>query len=101
MIAAEPEQGTGELEQAEIVRGLLLPADQDPAALVEPRDRALDHPAPSRMALRPRGALVADECDVGLVAVVDAGAQAVVVVVALVLAQVLLFTVGRLRTYHE
>src|SRR5205085_4400362 len=101
MIAAEPEQGTGELEQAEIVRGLLLPPDQDPAALVEPRDRALDYPAPSRMALRPRGALVADERDVGLVAVVDAGAPAVVVVVALVQAQVLLVAVVRLRPLQD
>src|ERR687898_12706 len=90
MRAAEPEQGTGQLEQAEVVACLLVPADQDGSALREPRQRAFDHPPARLVGLRVGWTLVADQRDVGLVVVVDAGAPAVLVVVPLVQTQMLL-----------
>src|SRR5215213_11652123 len=56
MEASEPEEGAGELEQAEVVLGLALPADEDAAPAVEPGEGALDDPAAGReAALRGRG----------------------------------------------
>src|SRR5687768_2713845 len=89
MVATEPEQPTGELEQAEVILGLLLPADQDATALRQPGQRPLHHPSASRMALGSLRPLVTDERNVRLVVVVDAGAPAILVVIALVQAQVL------------
>src|ERR671932_1731209 len=40
------DDGEGEVEQREVVRGLLGPADQDRAGAVQPGVRALHHPAP-------------------------------------------------------
>ena len=52
MIAPKPEEDAGELQQPEIVLGLLVPADQDGAAFREPGQRVGVGPA--------RGALLAE-----------------------------------------
>src|SRR5438067_184944 len=89
MIAAKPEQGAGEFEQAEVVLGLLVPTDQDGSALREPRQRAFHYPPARFVGLRSGRALVTDQRDVRVVVVVDAGAPARLIVVALVQAEVL------------
>jgi hypothetical protein len=88
-VAAEPDEAAGELEEAEVVLGLLLVADEEAAALGEPGQRPLDHPPPSLVPLGSRRALVADGGDVWDVVPVDAGVPADGVVVALVGAEVL------------
>src|SRR5688572_19231530 len=102
MIPAKPEQGAGEFEQAEVVLRLLVPTNQDRAALREPGQRPFQYPSARLVGLRSGRALVTNERDVRVVVVIDAGAPAVLVVVALVEAQVLrpslldgLGTVGR------
>jgi len=84
VVASEPEQGAGELEQAQVVARLLVPADEDRPALREPRQRASYYSSARLVRLRPRWALVADERDVWLVFVVDARTRTVLVVVPLV-----------------
>ncbi len=43
MVAAEPEEATGQLEHAKILDARLLPADQEAATTGELGQRALDH----------------------------------------------------------
>src|ERR687886_222481 len=58
-VAPVPEQGTGELEQAEVVAGLLVPTDQDRAALREPCQSTFHHPPARPVRLRGGRPLVA------------------------------------------
>ena len=88
-VASEPDEAAGEFEEAEVVRGLLLVADEQAATLGEPGQRPFDDPP---ACLVPRGAwrsLVVDRGDVRDVVAVDAGGPAGRVVVALVEAEVL------------
>src|SRR3954469_1930513 len=87
--ATEPEQGAGDLEEAEVVGGLLLPPDEDAAAFGQPADRALHDPAARLVSLWSGRLLVADHGDVRGVVVVDGGFPAGVVAVALVEAEML------------
>src|SRR5438067_11812550 len=48
-VASEPEQRAGEVDEAEVVLGLLLPADEDGSPTGEPTAGALDRPAAPRM----------------------------------------------------
>src|SRR6266536_983644 len=89
LVATEPEQHTGELEQPQVVLRLLVPADQDGSTLGEPRQRAFYYPPARPVGPWVGWALVTDERDVRIVVVVDAGAPTMLVVVALVEAQVL------------
>ena len=52
--AVDDEDG-GELDEAEVVLAVLLPAGQQAAEAVEPAVADLDHPAPRRMPLRIAG----------------------------------------------
>ena len=61
MVTAEPDQRAGELEEAEVVAGLLVPADRDRAALRKPSQGTLDHPPPRPVELFAGRALVAPE----------------------------------------
>ncbi len=54
MQAAEPEQGAGELEQSSKIRGVFVVADEQRAALGQPRQRAFHHPAARGNALLAR-----------------------------------------------
>src|SRR5215212_9577187 len=86
---SEPEEGAGELEEAEVVRGLALPADEDAAPAVEPGEGALDDPAAGREAAprwRGRGLM---RGDVRGVVAIQGGQVAGVVVEAGVQAEVL------------
>ncbi len=49
---AVDDQHGGELDEAQVGGGPLLPARQQPAEPVEPAVRHLDHPPPGRVALR-------------------------------------------------
>src|SRR5260221_4397055 len=51
MQAAKPQQGAGELEQAQEVSRALVVTNEQRAALREPRQRAFDDPAPRWEAL--------------------------------------------------
>jgi hypothetical protein len=84
VIAAEPEQGTGELEQAEVIAGVFVPADQQGTALGQPPQGPLHDPAARRMALRSRWAVIADASDMGHVAVLQTRPPAGWVVIALI-----------------
>jgi hypothetical protein len=88
MIAAKPQERTCELQQTEVVLRLLVPADEDRSAFREPRQCPFHHSSPRPVSRGPFWTLVADQHDVGLVVVIDAGTPAVLVVVALVETQV-------------
>lgn len=79
------------MDEAEVVLGFLVVADEERTTLLQPGDRALDDPAPSRMLLEARlvEPLLADPADVGEVARPVAGGFAGRVVVGLVEAEVL------------
>jgi hypothetical protein len=68
--APVPEERAGELDEGEVVGGVLVVADEDRAALREPGECALDDPAAGGVALLPRlvELLLADAADVGKVA---------------------------------
>jgi hypothetical protein len=59
VIASEPEQGARELEQPEVVAGVLVPADQHRAAFGQPSQCPLHHPTAGFVALGARRPLVA------------------------------------------
>jgi len=86
MEAPVPKKGAGELDEPEVVDGLLVVADEDRAALGEPGERALNHPATGGMAFLARlvELLLPDPADVRDVARLLGGATAARVVVALV-----------------
>src|SRR5215204_6322083 len=71
MVSAEPDEATGQLEHGEIVLTLLLPADQNPAAHRQPRQRALYYPAAWSEPLRTRWPQVANQREVRLIPVLD------------------------------
>ncbi len=48
---AVADEDSGELDEAQVVGGLLVPADAQAAEAVAPAVRHLDHPAPWRMAV--------------------------------------------------
>src|SRR5215211_414423 len=91
---AIPQQDGREFDECQVEVVAAVPADQDRAAAVEPRQRSLHHP-PSGLvgwgALLP-GPLVANQRDVRDVLMIDADAIARVVVIAFVEQQVLLPT---------
>src|SRR5437763_16314661 len=74
-VVAEPEEGAGELDQPDVVLGLLLPPDEDAAPPGEPAVGPLDDPAPGRVRRVGRGRAVLGPAwrDVGGAAAVDAG----------------------------
>jgi len=86
MEAPVPKKGAGELDEPEVVEGLLVVADEDRSAFGEPGERALDHPATGGVALLPAlvKLLLPDPADVRDVARLLGGAAAAGVVVALV-----------------
>src|SRR6267142_1837477 len=47
---AEGDEGAGEVEHGQVIVALLLPANEQASKSVEPRMRALDHPAPGSVA---------------------------------------------------
>ena len=77
------------MEEAEVILGFLLPADEEATALIQPADRPFHDPPASRIALRFRWGLVVDGGDVWGVVVIDAGEVAVRVVVGFIEGEVL------------
>ncbi len=68
-IAAVPDQCAGELQQAEIVRSVLVVANQNGPALAQPGKRSLDDPTAWLATTRPsRTCFFADRADVSNVA---------------------------------
>src|SRR5215208_2458461 len=53
MLTTVPQQDTGDLDQPQVVGGLLLVAHQNGAAFREPAQCALHHPSPPRVTLLP------------------------------------------------
>src|SRR3954451_17473209 len=101
MVTAVPQQGTGYLDEPQVVGGLLLVAHQDRSALREPAQCPLHHPPPRRVALlacvlvEP---LLADPADVRHVVPIPHHLPRGLVVVAFVQTQVLRSFFGGLRT---
>lgn len=64
--SAVPEQGAGELDESEVVGGVLVVADEDRPAFLEPGDGALHDPSARWTGLLARGVelLLADLADV-------------------------------------
>src|SRR5215208_226233 len=92
MLTTVPQQDTGDLDQPQIVGGLLLVAHQNGAAFREPAQCALHHPSPRRVTLLP-GAIFLLLADAPYVGGVAAGLHCLLdlrsLVVALVQAQML------------
>ena len=88
------------MDEAAVVGGLLLVADEDGAALLQPGEGALDHPAAGWVALLAGRVelLLADAADVGDVAAGLGRGAAGWVVVGLVEAEALRSALGRLGT---
>src|SRR5829696_7685214 len=102
-VVAEPAEGAGELDEAEIVLGLLVPADEDTAPPGEPAMRAFDDPASGwewRVG-RWRPIRGPAWCDVGCVVVVDGRLPAGWGVVAGVKGEVLRPVGLRVRTLQH
>src|SRR4051812_21843959 len=89
MQSSEPQESTGELEEAEVVLGLFLPADEDAAPAIEPGQGPFNDPATSGESARGRRGRIPGRGDVRQVVAVEGGEVARVVVVAGVEAQVL------------
>jgi hypothetical protein len=70
MLTTVPQQNTGDLDESQIIDGLLLVAYQDRAAFRKPAQSTLHHPSPRRVSLlaRPVELLLADAPYVGSVA---------------------------------
>ena len=66
MAAPVLQQGVGELDEAEVVDGLLVVADQERSALLQPGERSLHDPAAGGVSLLtpPVEFLLADPADV-------------------------------------
>src|SRR5829696_1080527 len=93
MLTTVPQQDTGDLDQPQVVGGLLLVAHQNGAAFREPAQCALHHPSPRRVTLLP-GAIFLLLADAPYVGGVAAGLHRLLdllrsLVVALVQAQML------------
>src|SRR5215216_1692050 len=92
MLTTVPQQDTGDLDQPQVVGGLLLVAHQNGAAFREPAQCALHHPSPRRLTLLP-GAIFLLLADAPYVGGVAAGLHRLLdlrsLVVALVQAQML------------
>jgi hypothetical protein len=87
-VASEPDEVAGELEEAEVVVGLVLVEDEQAPKLREPSQRPLDHTRAGLVPLWAVRALVADGDDVRDVVAIDALAPAGRDVAALVEAKV-------------
>src|SRR5215208_5083487 len=101
MLTTVPQQDTGDLDQPQVVGGLLLVAHQNGAAFREPAQFALHHPSPPRVTLLP-GAIFLLLADAPYVGGVAAGLHRLLdlrsLVVALVQAQMLGRPLRRLWT---
>src|SRR5436190_6724405 len=96
MPAAEPEQAAGDLDEPQGILGLLLPADQEAATLMEPGQRAFYYPPARGIALGTRRAGSARRWEVRLVVPLDRRLPAGRGVVAAVQRQMRLQVGGRL-----
>src|SRR5215210_6829632 len=104
MLTTIPQQDTGDLDESQIVGGLLLVTHQDRPALRKPAQRPLHHPSPRRVTLlaRPVELLLADAPYVGSVAAgVHRFLNYLPLVVALVQAQMLRSFLRRLGTLDD
>ena len=102
MEAAVPEQSAGELNEAAVVHGLLVVADQDRPALLQPGEGALDDPAAGGVCLLACLVefLLTDPADVRDVAAALGRCPPGRVVVGLVEAEVLLVD-ARIRPLND
>ena len=103
MDSAEPQESTGELDQAEVIECVLVIANEDCTALGQPAQSALHNPAAWPVLVLPTrdGFFLTDFADVRGITVLGCGLSARRVVVSLVQAQVLRRALGRYGTFHH
>src|SRR5918993_662318 len=103
MLTTVPQQDASDLNQPQVVGGLLLVAYQDGAALRQPAQRALHYPSPSRITLVPLQVLLlfCDASDMRLVVVALHHFPSGLFVVALIQTQMLRSLLGGFGTLHH
>ena len=101
MVTTEPDEATGQLQHAEVVLALLLPAYQNAPTHRQPGQCPLDHPAPGGMLLGTWRSLVPFEGNMWNVIVVQTHAVAGIAVIALIECQVLLIVLINRRSLQD
>src|ERR687892_1124212 len=103
MLTTVPQQDAGDLNQPQVVGGLLLVAYQDGAALRQPAQRALHYPSSSWITLLSLRVLLlfSDASDMRLVVVALHHFPSGLFVVAFIQTQMLLRLLGGLGTLHH
>src|SRR5215210_5119972 len=103
MLTTVPQQDAGDLDQPQVVGGLLLVAYQDGAALRQPAQRALHYPSSSWITLLSLRVLLlfSDVSDMRLVIVALHHFPSGLFIVALIQAQMLRSLLGGLGTLHH
>src|SRR3954454_14380562 len=103
MLTTVPQQDAGDLDQPQIVGGLLLVAYQDGAALRQPAQRALHYPSSRRITLVPFRVLLLfpDASDMRLVVVALHHFPSGLFVVALAQTQMLRSLLGGFGPLHH
>src|SRR5215208_1805236 len=103
MLTTVPQQDASDLNQPQVVGGLLLVAHQDGAALRQPAQRALHYPTPRRITLLPLQVLLlfSDASDMRLVVVALHHFPSGLFVVAFIQTQMLWSLLGGFGTLHH